>query len=59
MKLGVEVPFEIPYTNSMKNKKWTIEIRDIKVRQPFAPLTRKFKNLKAYNRKRIELAFDE
>jgi hypothetical protein len=59
MKLGVEVPFEIPYTDCMKIKKWTVEIKEVKVRQPFAPLTKKFKNLKAYNRKRMKLAFAE
>jgi len=43
----------------MKIKKWTVEIKEVKVRQPFAPLTKKFKNLKAYNRKRMKLAFAE
>lgn len=40
----------------MKNKKWTIEIKDIKVRQPFAPKQRAFTNKKAYNRKSFKLA---
>jgi len=35
----------------MENKKWTIEIRDLKVRQPFAPKQKAFRNKKAYNRK--------
>lgn len=39
----------------MKNKKWSIEIKDIKVRQPFAPKQRAFKNKKAYNRKAFKL----
>ena len=38
----------------MKNKKWTIEI-ELKVRQPFAPKQRAFKNKKAYNRKSFKL----
>ena len=35
----------------MENKKWIIEIRDLKVRQPFAPKQKAFRNKKAYNRK--------
>lgn len=34
----------------MKNKKWIIEI-DLKVRQPFAPKQKAFRNKKAYTRK--------
>jgi hypothetical protein len=34
----------------MENKKWTIEI-NLKVRQPFAPKQKAFRNKKAYTRK--------
>ena len=45
-------------TNSMKNKnKWIIELKEIKVRQPFAPKQKAFKNKKAYNRQSFKLAF--
>jgi len=33
-----------------KNTTWIIEIKDLKVRQPFAPKQKAFKNRKAYNR---------
>jgi hypothetical protein len=43
----------------MKNKdRWIIdlsEIRDLKVRQPFAPKQKAFRNKKAYNRKSFKL----
>jgi hypothetical protein len=46
------------YTDCMKIKKFTIELKvQPKVRQPFAPLTKKFKNKKQYNRRDFKLAF--
>ena len=39
------------HNECMKNEKWIIEIRDLKVRQPFAPKQKAFRNKKAYNRK--------
>jgi hypothetical protein len=39
----------------MKHKKWTIELKEIKVRQPFAPKQKAFKNKKAYSRKQFKL----
>jgi hypothetical protein len=41
----------IPYNQCMKNKNWTIELKDIKARQPFAPLQKQFRNKKNYSRK--------
>ena len=53
----LDCSLEVLHTNSMKNKKWTIEIRDVKVRQPFAPKQKAFRNKKAYNRQSFKLAF--
>jgi hypothetical protein len=39
----------------MNNKKWTIDLREIKVRQPFAPKQKAFKNKKAYSRRSFKL----
>ena len=42
----------------MKIKKFTIELKvQPKARQHFAPLTKKFKNKKQYNRRDFKLAF--
>ena len=42
----------------MKNRKtFIIELEDIKVRQPFAPIQKTFKNKKAYNRRAFKLAY--
>ena len=39
----------------MNNKKWTIELKDIKGRQAYAPKQRVFKNKKTYSRKSFKL----
>lgn len=41
-----------------KNATWTIELKDIKVRQPFAPKQKAFRNKKAYNRKSFKNNID-
>jgi len=38
-----------------KKSSWLIEIKDIKVRQPFAPKQKAFKNKKAYSRKAFKM----
>jgi hypothetical protein len=38
-----------------KHTTWTIEIKDVKVRQPFAPKQKAFKNKKAYSRKAFKM----
>ena len=54
----LEVPLEFPYTNSMKIKTFKIELREkIKVRQPWAPVTKKFKDKTKYNRRSNKLVF--
>jgi hypothetical protein len=40
----------------MKNKKWTIEIKDIKVRRPFAPKQKAFRDKTKYSRRNFKLA---
>lgn len=37
---------------------WKIELKDIKVRQPFAPKQKVFRNKKAYNRKSFNINID-
>jgi hypothetical protein len=39
----------------MKNNKWTIEIKGLKVRQHFAPATKKINSKKIYSRKNFKL----
>ena len=40
----------------MKNKnKWIIELKEIKTRQHFAPLTKKINSKKIYNRSKFKL----
>ena len=41
-----------------KQSKWTIELKDIKARQPFAPKQKAFRNKKAYNRKSFNINID-
>jgi len=41
-----------------KDTTWTIEIKDLKVRQPFAPLTKKFKNKRKYCRRLMKNYLD-
>jgi hypothetical protein len=39
----------------MKNNKWVVEIKEIKVRQHFAPATKKINSKKIYSRRKFKL----
>jgi hypothetical protein len=41
-----------------KNTTWIIELKDIKVRQPFAPLTKKFRDKTKYCRRMMKTYLD-
>jgi hypothetical protein len=49
-KIVVVFPPKSLYTNSMKNNKWTVEIKGIKTRHHFAPATKKIPSKKIYKR---------
>lgn len=54
----LELPFEFPYTVCMKIKAFRIELKEApKVRQPWAPPTKKFKDKTKYNRRANKLVF--
>jgi len=52
----LDVPSKSNHTDSMKIKAFRIELKEApKVRQPWAPVTRKFKDKTKYNRRNFKL----